>query len=733
MTATREMADNAGMLALFTLTVLVSATLLFLVQPMFARMVLPLLGGTPAVWNTALVFYQVVLLAGYGYAHLLTSRLHARSQAIIHTLVVLAAFAILPIAVPRGWSPPTESNPVPWVLALLAVGVGLPFFVVSTTGPLMQRWFSGSAHPSARDPYFLYAASNVGSMVGLLGYPFLIEPALRLRQQSTMWTAGYVLLALLVAACAWQTGRAHRRVDAAAAIAGPPVPARRRLRWLLLAFIPSSLMMGATTHITTDVAAIPLLWVLPLALYLASFILVFAKRPPLPHLTMARAWPLVVLPLMIVMQVHAIRPLPLIVGLHLLLVFVSAMVCHGELARDRPAPSQLTMFYLVLAAGGALGGIFNAIVAPLAFRSVLEYPIAIVLAAMALPNRSNAAPGLRTRVLDVAIPVLMGGIVIGCYALVTSMGLVFGFGAVALLYALLAFPLRAMAKRPVRFGLAIAAVLLADPTGLATRGQIIHEQRTFFGVLRVDYDASRQFHRLIHGTTVHGMQWLGPNGCREPIGYYHARGPAGDVFRALGRPGLRAGLAGLGAGELAAYSQPGQHWTCYEIDPAVRDIASNTSYFCFLANSKVPVRTVLGDARRMLQATDERYDMIVLDAYSSDVIPLHMITREAVALYQSRLTPGGVMVFHLSNRYFDLVPVVARLAEDAKLTCRVRELHVTDAQLAQHVASSTWAALANRPEDLGALMNAPEWAPPKTRAGLRVWTDDYASLLSVLK
>ena len=756
---TAHSADNPPMLALHVVTVLVSAGLLFLVQPMFARMVLPMLGGAPSVWNTALVFYQVTLLAGYAYAHFLTRTLGVRRQAIVHLVLVAAAFVCLPIAVPHGWSPPTDHSPVPWMLGLLAVGIGLPFFVVSTTGPLIQKWFHESHHESARDPYFLYAASNAGSMIGLLGYPLLIEPRLRLATQSAMWTTGYGLLAALIFGCAvvlMRNGKLGLRAGVTPTGGDDPpatgteldlaefdprlrerITVPRRLWWVLLAFVPSSLMMGVTSHITTDVAAIPLLWVLPLALYLLSFILVFAKRPILPVPVMGRALPMTVLPLIIVMQSRALDPLRLIVALHLLVLFVAAMVCHGRLAADRPHPRSLTEFYLWLAVGGALGGVFNALIAPVAFHSVIEYPIALVLACLVMPPKRPLTPNPRAQVLDVVIPILVGGFLVAFLAVFK----LFHWGltgvVIALLFSLLAFPLYAFSRRPLRFGLTLAVILLVSPANMVLKPRMMYQERSFFGVLRVMGKGSMEFHDLIHGTTLHGSQRVHPLMCREALGYYHPAGPAGDVFNELPlTPGRRVAVAGLGTGGLAAYGRTGEHWKFFEIDPLVERIATDPKYFCFLSSCPSETQVVLGDARRSIAAAkDERFDLMVFDAYTSDAIPVHLITREAIHLYEQHLAPHGVMAFHLSNRYFDLVPVVARIADEAGLACRSRELTNVSPTVSDslRLANSIYLVMARDSTDFGTLGTDPKWHTPRRRTDLRTWTDDYSSLLSVMK
>ena len=731
------------MLLVFTAAVLLSAAMMFILEPMFARMVLPSLGGSPAVWNTALVFYQIALLAGYGYVHWSTTRLRARHQAFLHLALLVAALFCLPISLPAGWHPPSGTQPLTWLLMVLVVALGLPFVAVSTTGPLMQKWFAATSHRLAPDPYFLYAASNLGSVLGLLAYPLVIEPRLHLVDQTRLWSWGYAVLAALVIGCAFAARRLAGSAsapslasDAAApSISASSLPIGRRLRWALLAFAPSSLMMGATTHITTDIAAVPLLWVLPLAVYLVSFILVFARRSLLPHAFWARALPLLVLPLMIIMLGRPAHPIVPIIGLHLAVLFVAAMVCHGELARDRPPAEHLTGFYLWLALGGALGGIFNAIIAPLAFKSVLEYPLVIALACMLAPARSTGVVTPRVRVLDVLLPIAIGSVPVLMVLLLKSLGVEPTRLLIVLTAGLLAFPLLSLSRRPLRFGLAIGVVLLSNPIEVAQGARDLIAERSFFGLSRVQSDPVRGLHSLYHGTTLHGVQRYRPQLCDDPLGYYGRSGPLGDVFNDIGGPGgIRSvAVAGLGAGAIAAYARPGQRWRFFEIDPAVNRIASDPRFFCYLQNAHADLQVVLGDARLSLTESKDRFDLIVLDAYSSDAIPVHLLTREALALYQSRLTEHGVLVFHVSNQYFRLAPVVARLAGDAGWLCWVRNSGRLDARdQAQGLVPSHYAVVARRPADVGALAHDERWKPVEPGTA-PVWTDDYSSLFSVLR
>jgi hypothetical protein len=765
------------MRAVYTVTIFVSAALLFLIQPMFARMILPFLGGSPAVWNTAMVFYQTMLLAGYAYAHLTISRLGARRQAAVHVAVMLLPLLALPIAVPAGWAPPTTSSPVPWLLALLVVAVGLPYFVVSASSPLLQAWFAAGGS-KAGNPYALYAASNLGSMLGLLGYPALVEPRLRLAEQSLLWSGGYLLLLALTAGCAAMLWRAPRDEAATGSPALAPEPAptwRRRLRWILLAMAPSSLLLSVTSYISADIAAIPLLWVWPLAIYLLTFTLVFADRPLLPHWIMVRALPIVLLPLLITILAGATQPLELLIPLHLITFFVAAMVCHGELAADRPGPARLTEFYLLLSLGGALGGMANALLAPQIFNSVLEYPLTLALCGFLLPaglvvararngeagsapeqaagpatsaassagGASPAALGISAAALkrrpsafslDLLLPAGLGLLTVALIMAGQALSLR-GPAGIAVMLGLPALICFSFSRRPLRFGLGLAALLAASV--LYTRGneQVLYAERTFFGVHRVFLDGGSQTHVLAHGNTKHGAQSLEPERRQEPLTYYTRSGPIGQIFAERGgQPGLRVGAVGLGVATVACYAQPGQSWTFYEIDPAVARIARDPALFTFLRDCLPDAPIVLGDARLSLAAGEGQYDLLILDAYSSDAIPIHLITREALALYLDRLAPDGVLAFHISNQHLDLEPVLADLAADAGLTALVRNDQVlTQEEWAAGKAPSVWVLLARPSTDLGPLATDPRWQPARRVPGARLWTDDFSSLLSVLR
>jgi hypothetical protein len=738
--------------ALFTLTIFVSAGLLFLVQPMLARMVLPLFGGTPAVWNTCMVFFQAVLLAGYAYAHAGPALLGDRPHAVLHLAVLALPLLVLPLAVPGSWQVPYTSYPVLWLLGLLAVTAGLPFFAISCNAPLLQRWFAGTGHPSARDPYFLYAASNFGSLLALLGYPFVIEPTLRLTDQSRLWSLGYGLLVALAAVCAVSLllsgvrhpgqeqvakgqekktkndrGNSSRTPDSrlpGRAPASRPLTPERKLRWVLLAFVPSSLTLSVTTYLTTDIAAIPLLWVVPLAIYLLTFVLVFARRPPVPHAFLLRWMPLVVLLIAIVLLSEATEPIGVVIGLHLLGLFWVGMVCHGELARDRPPGDRLTEFYLWMAVGGVLGGLFNALLAPLVFQSVVEYPLVLVLACLLRPRQGPVTGP------DLALPLVLGAATAGLALAVQALGVESGPVSVALIFAVPAVLCYTFHSRTAMFGLGLGALLLAGSLYQGVHGSTQYRKRSFFGVHRVTVNPERGFRELVHGNTVHGRQRLAPAQRGVPLTYYHRTGPIGQVFKVFADdPRLDdVGVVGLGAGSLACYGRVGQRWTFYEIDPAVEQIAGGL--FTFYGDCPAEKQIVLGDARLTLACADARHGLLVVDAFSSDAIPAHLLTREALQVYRSRLADDGLLAFNISNRYLELEPVLAALAADAQppLVCLARQdRSLSQEEEAEGKSPSHWVVLATRAEDVARLKQA-GWSGSRPRPGVAVWTDDYCNL-----
>jgi hypothetical protein len=1029
---------------IFAITLFVSATLLFLVQPMIAKMILPKFGGTPAVWNTCMVFFQAALLAGYAYAHATPSWLGIRRQTLVHLGLLLLPFVVLPLAVliwpflvlPFGvaseWAPPGESHPVPWVLALLVLTVGIPFFLVSTSAPLFQKWFASTGHASARDPYYLYAASNLGSMAALLSYPFLIEPYLRLPTQGWVWAVGYGGLLLAAAVCAVLVWRAPAAVETATPPADPlpspppesggqadetpgpaagplpspppetgiqanrpppatepdgtPSPARsqsveaapavqhstgqkkkkkrkkqggeerpaapagtarpaataitahrslppsaitaqqppqapeavtlaRRCRWVALAFVPSSLMLGVTTYLTTDISAIPLLWIIPLSLYLLSFIFVFSQwfrvlqlainglivmavpsvlffwgsagasslvvsvwvlvavagaamfafgllaalqefRLIDPYFTLPAEWKsedlghklfLLAMPVAVLilafMMLSGQQPqyVAMTFAVHLGVLFIVAMVCHGELARSRPSTAYLTEFYLWMSAGGVLGGLFNAILAPEVFTRVAEYPIALVGACLVLPALAQDRKSTLGFTLDVGVPNLMLVLAVGVTVLryfdgslrpalvveqfgghvaLVAVAVLAGAGLAAayvlgkkedrltraldvgtavalgvLTLAILHRPpgsvidLSSVAERlgiderhlslllsyglpmlfcyifvdqPIRFGLSVAAVFLA---GTLFEEPVVHRERSPFGVLIVREDLTG-YHTLVHGTTLHGRQryhsnpellgtylaalgaasplqavpplergnqlWFERN---EPLTYFHRTGPIGELFAELDRRGPERpmGVLGMGTGTLAAYALPGQELDFFEIDPKMVRLAEDPRYFTYLLDARargVKVHVILGDGRlQIARAPDGKYGLLAMDAFASDSVPIHLITREAIAMYRTKLAPRGIILINIANRYLDLAPVLGNVAHEVGMAAITRSDGEGDNR---DKFSSRWVLMARSLDDFGALASNPKWERLRYDPKHSVWTDDFSNLLETL-
>ena len=728
--------------AIFSLALFVSAALLFLMEPMFAKITLPVLGGTTAVWTTCMLFYQAMLLAGYAYANAVTRRITPRWQILLCVGLAFAPLMILPFGLPAGRVPPVERNPVPWLLMILTFVVGLPFFVLSTVAPTLQKWFAGVGLPLSKDPYFLYAVSNFGSILGLLSYPILVEPRFRLAEQSRLWAYGYMVLVLLIVVCAvtlWRAPRSQNSGEPATIPEGEPtsVPAfSERLRWLALAFVPSSLMLGVTTVLTTEIPPIPMFWVLPLAIYLVSFILVFAKKPLISHSEVAESIPLLILASIIPLLLKAEWPLFLEVALNLMTLFVVAVACHGELAKRRPPTEHLTDFYLWIALGGVLGGVFNAVIAPLIFSTVLEFPLALIFAVLLLQIILPGVKAKRPRftLLDIALPFAIGTLAIVLVRVLPRVGIKPGtmFNLVAFGPSLLLC--FSFAKRPIRFALGFVALLIAGTTYAGAYGNIIlSTQRSFYGIYRITNDGTGQYHILFDGSTIHGMQSLAPGRNREPLSYYARSGPIGQAFEAFsGSEKLKqVAIVGLGAGAIACYAAPGEEFTFYEIDPLVEQIARDPRYFTLLRDCSPEARIVLGDARISLKNTPNRHNgMLVLDAFGADAIPIHLLTREAIQLYLAKLADHGVLLFHVSNRYFDLRKVLGNIASDASLVALV-ETDTTEIQVGK--LPSRWIAMARSKEDLGALTVDPRWIPLKGDPSARVWTDDFSSILTVFK
>lgn len=661
-------------------TIFLSSFLLFVVQPLIARLILPWFGGTAAVWTTCMLFFQTVLLAGYAYAHAKHVGLAARGQAMLHTALLAAAVLLMPVAPGDAWKPTGREEPISYILLMLAAAVGLPYFLLSATSPLVQVWFART-NPGA-NPYRLFAISNFASLLALIGYPIAIEPWLGTADQVRAWSWLFGAFAVLCAALAWISAKP----GAAPQAQEPPAPPPARndyLVWTALAAAASALLLAVTNHITQNVAAIPLLWLAPLTLYLLTFILAFEGKGLYRPQWM---WSIVLTWLAGMAWLLADHDyqfdLAVQLGMYLSGLFVACMFCHGELYRLRPATSHLTAFYLAISAGGAIGGLFVAVVAPLAFTAHYELGIALVAVA--------TLAALRFRTVNPvafwsAVAVLMG--VTGCAAYE-------GF----------------------RFGKDVLVV-----------------ERNFYGVLRVkEYGANNEpghVRRLLHGVIMHGEQHMDPEKRRRATTYYQRSSGVGLAIASRGEAPLRVGVIGLGIGTLATYGKAGDLYRFYEINPKVIEMARRD--FTYLADTPAKVEIALGDARLNLEREpDQLYDVLAIDAFSSDAIPVHLITREALVTYLRHMKPDGIVAFHVSNRFLQLVPVVAKLARElgAHVTLVSDSAGEEDDKTQSDwvLVSSDAAALTRRP-----IADTAE--KPEERPEWRTWTDDYSNLIQILK
>jgi predicted O-methyltransferase YrrM len=720
--------------ALFAATLFLSALLLFAVQPMFAKMVLPRLGGAPTVWSVAMVFFQTALLAGYAYAHLLIRFLPLGVGALVHLSILAVAATTLPIGVALGFETPPTNDIALWLLALFTASIGLPFAALSASAPLLQGWFAASGHLQAGNPYVLYAASNLGSFAALIAYPFLFEPWLTLNQQSLTWSAAFAMLAMLVAAAGlFVVGRPSL---ARAAMPLAPVTTRDRLAWIALAAIPAGLVIAVTSHITTDVAAAPLVWVLPLALYLLTFVGVFRERPWIRPDLVAMLVPFLVTPLVISLFGRGQSYWAAMIAINLIGFFLLALLCHGEVYRRRPDPARLTEFYLFVSFGGMLGGIFAALIAPAVFPHIYEYPILIAAGVLALPGVWSG--GLRRLIVEAGPALLIAAIAIAVTlifelqlpetALLPYRIVLIALGAVMLV----------QWRRTARF--ASLVILIFVLTALWQPGvHSIDTVRSFFGVHQVALSNDGRHYILYHGTTIHGAQHLSDENTvatsrPEPLTYYYFGGSLSQTIEATrtAKGGLgRVAVVGLGSGTLACHRRDDERWTFYEIDPEIVRIARNPRLFSFLSSCAPDARVVVGDARLTLAAADEQYDLIVLDAFSSDAIPVHLLTREAVAGYLSKLAPDGVLVMHISNRHMELARVVAAVgAAEGLVTYFRQDDHRTS--LESYKAAAEVAALARSPAHLGDLPRRQGWAEIKPDPKVPAWTDDYSDVVSAI-
>lgn len=712
--------------------VFLSAALIFLVQPMFAKMATPLLGGAPNVWNVSLVCFQAALLLGYTYAHLLNHLVKSlRRQIATHAVLLLGAALVLPFQLSGALGDPNPAQPTTWLIGVFALSIAPPFAVIAATAPLVQSWYSRSGRDDAHDPYHLYGASNIGSLIGLLAYPLILEPFLPLASQTLSWSLAYGVLAILLIGSglvALKTGGGAPPATASIETEAKPSATRnlwqQRVWWLACAFVPSSLLVGVTTHISTDIASVPFLWVLPLVLYISTFIIVFSKSPAV-RLEQTKRW----LPIAVAIAALSLSfvfpfSLPVSLAIHLLTLFFAALLAHGAMAADRPEAKRLTEFYLIMSLGGVLGGAFNALLVPVIFNAVIEYPL-MLLAILAL------RPGLRwmgkgrTRVWSlVAFGALVAAAVLN-QSIGTGDETVTTYRLLSLI-AFLAIVLSANSK----LGPVIGAACVFGISALANPYSAAISDRSFFGVVKVmEQD---EFRVLKHGTTQHGTQYIAPDKALIPTTYYAPRTPIGQVFGAYQGQG-DVGVIGLGTGSVACYAQPGQTYTYYEIDPLVAKMAKDPAYFSYLSECTPNAEIILGDGRlNLLSQPEHKYDVLLIDAFSSDSVPAHLLTVEAIDLYLSRLSDEGVLVMHISNRHMDLSQIVARVADQLDAAA-LYQFYIPPAEIDGVFAESASQVmvLGATPEALATLKADSRWTELKAD-GKRPWTDDYSNVIGAI-
>lgn len=730
-----SLARRAGAMP-FIATIFLSAGLVFLVQPMFAKMATPLLGGAPSVWNVSLVCFQAALLAGYAYAHLLARIPSVKVQVGLHAVLLLMASFCLPLSINGLFGTPDTTRPALWLIGTFSISIAPPFAVISATAPLIQSWYARSGRPDAADPYHLYAASNAGSLIGLAAYPLLMEPFTQLGTQSTIWSLGYLALALLLIACGFLTAT-NRAQDATphAEAEGTQLSMqsagvwKERLTWLALSAVPSALLVGVTAHISTDVASAPFLWAPPLMAYIGTFIIVFSVRPVISHPTALTYTPYAVALAALLIIGNGIIQLGLLARLatHIIALFLVALSLHGELAARRPNASRLTEFYLLMSLGGVIGAAFSSLIAPVIFNGVYEYPVLLCAALLLLPSADSWGKAWqRNRMLLAAV----AGIAILAVVLPASGGAlprtVMFFGATLCIAAAAFFRIR----RLVPAGATAAAFLLG---GAAPGDQVVASERGFFGLVRAIEIHDSNIRVMAHGTTNHGSQRLNGTGRPEPLTYYHVKAPIGQVFAEMAPELDNVGVVGLGVGSVACYRQPGQTYTFFEIDPVVVHMAQDPSLFTFLSDCAPEERIVLGDARITLGDDPAgEFDLLLLDAFSSDAIPAHLLTREAMALYLSRLSEDGIILFHISNRHMNLAPVVARTgAAEGAAMLQQFFVHNPDDPSEDGATSSFVIMLARTPEALDRFRTDPRWTTLEAD-GKRPWTDDYSNIVGTL-
>jgi hypothetical protein len=724
----------------FVVTTFVGSFLLFQVQPMVARMALPELGGAPAVWNSAMLVYQALLLAGYCWAHWL-GRFPVRRQVLTHLALLVVACLWLPIGL-ASFDPPTGNSVVLFVPMLLLVSVGPVLLAISAQAPLVQQWYAAGR---GANPYPLYAASNLGSFTGLLAYPLVVEPLLRLDTQRWSWTIGYGVLILLVTGCGVLTVRTMKATGAVADLEPardrslPAVTRRQVVTWILLSAVPSGLMLSTTTHLSTDIMAMPLLWAIPLGFYLLSFTVAFAERRGAARV-IGRAAPALLLLFGASALTSGGTANYAAAVLSVVTLFAVAVALHSRLYESRPPAQRLTTFYLVTAVGGALGGVFCGLVAPLVFDWVYEHPILVLAAGALIPlrrvSRKFDVAQLPRHVARVVRPALLAAVVAMSVGLAYSsevdrqMGLLVGLVAVGVL---------TWSWRSV-----YVLVLLGLMCGMGARSTLPpsftgDRARSYFGVYTVIDDTHDHMRLLVHGGITHGIELTTPGLETAPTTYYGPDSGAGLVLAhvpELFGPDASVGVVGLGAGTLACYHQPGQSWRFFEIDPVVVRIARDSGQFHFLSDCTPDATMTTGDARLELgKVPDDSFDVLAVDAFSSDAIPMHLMTREAFDVYDRVVRDDGLVLVHITNRFIDFEPVLRALVQDQGWSASVHASHPSPSQVRSRAyASSEWVALSRTPGALDGQLDevGGDWTPLGSGEA-RPWSDDFASVLPLLK
>lgn len=713
----------------FSITAFISAFLIFWLEPLIAKMMLPYFGGAAHVWTTCVMLYQCWLLCGYLYAHGLRYYFKLPSQLAIHFSLLLLGSLCLPFSLSSAWQPNLNA-PIVSIVVMMTIKLGLPFIVISATAPLLQVWFSKSNHHYASNPYFLYAASNVGSLLALMAFPFLFERYLGLSKQSQYWHWGVLLLILLLVLTARLLMRSidvQCQPDSKSRISLQAWS--KRLIWLLYSFVPSSLMLGLTAYISADVASMPLLWLLPLMLYLLSYILAFSKRSYLPIWFNLKAQLLSLILVVMVFVLTSNISVIQVIFFHGSLFFFSALLCHQHLYASRPAAEHLTEFYLWLAIGGFLGGVFNSLISPMVFTSIAEYPL-ILIVAIATREGICRSKLLNLSITDLILPASIAFILLlyryyanESFEGISMISQYIFFNSVA---ALLLIKMR---HKPLKLALGLSACLMPAMMLSTSTQNILYQARNFYGVIRVIAEPKFKVHTLRNGTTIHGSQIIDGPARHQPLSYYSN---LSDIFSWARKDSLSIDVAivGLGSGAIACYAKPDDRFTFYEINPLVIEIAQKPTYFSYLSACPAKGGIVLGDGRMAMQKVKQgRYDLIILDAYSSDAIPLHTITKEATQLYLNKLKNNGALVFHISNRHINLRPVLAALAHKFSLA-GYRKVFTKGAK-GSFIDSSEWVILT---KNITSSFISKGWQPLEVSANLsKIWTDDYSNPFEALK